>query len=47
MGAFPITLTRYIIQKQAAHPGATGEFSALMAQIGLVGKMLAQDLRRA
>ncbi len=47
MGPFPITLTRYIIQTQAACPGATGEFSALMAQIGLVGKMIAQDLRRA
>src|SRR5579885_1383339 len=47
MGPFPVTLTRFIIQKQAAHPGATGEFSALMAQIGLVGKMIARDLRRA
>jgi fructose-1,6-bisphosphatase I len=47
MSPFPITLTRYIIQSQAAHPGATGEFSALMAQIGLVGKMIANDLRRA
>jgi fructose-1,6-bisphosphatase I len=47
MTPFPITLTRHIIQSQAAHPGATGEFSALMAQIGLVGKMIANDLRRA
>ena len=47
MGPFPVTLTRYIIEKQAAHPGATGEFSALMTQIGLVGKLIAQDLRRA
>lgn len=47
MGPFPITLTRHIIEKQAAHPGATGEFSALMVQIGLVGKMIAHDLRRA
>ena len=47
MAPFPITLTRHIIQKQAAHPAATGEFSALMVQIGLVGKMIAQDLRRA
>jgi fructose-1,6-bisphosphatase I len=47
MQPFPITLTRHIIQSQAAHPGATGEFSALMAQIGLVGKMIAHDLRRA
>ena len=47
MKPFPSTLTRHIIQTQAAHPGATGEFSALMAQIGLVGKMIANDLRRA
>lgn len=47
MPAFPVTLTRHIIQSQAAHPGATGEFSSLMAQIGLVGKMIAHDLRRA
>ncbi len=47
MKPFPITLTRHILQHQAIHPGATGEFSALMAQIGLVGKMIASDLRRA
>ena len=47
MKPFPITLTRHIIQSQAIHPGATGEFSSLMAQIGLVGKMIANDLRRA
>lgn len=47
MGPFPVTLTRFIIQKQAAHPAATGEFSSLMAQIGLVGKMIAGSLRRA
>ena len=47
MSLIPITLTRHIIQSQAAYPGATGEFSALMAQIGLVGKMIANDLRRA
>ncbi|MEW6544070.1 MAG: class 1 fructose-bisphosphatase [Nitrospirota bacterium] len=47
MRPFPTTLTRHILQHQAAHPGATGEFSALMAQVGLVGKMIASDLRRA
>jgi fructose-1,6-bisphosphatase I len=47
MGAFPITLTRFIIQKQADFPAATGEFSSLMAQLGLAGKMIAHDLRRA
>jgi fructose-1,6-bisphosphatase I len=45
--SFPTTLTRYILHEQASHPEATGEFSALMAQIGLAGKMVAHDLRRA
>ena len=47
MGPPPVTLTRFILEKQAAPPGATVEFSALMGQIGLVGKMIAQVLRRA
>ena len=47
MPPFPITLTRYILEEQASHPTATGEFSALMAQVGLAGKMVAHDLRRA
>jgi len=47
MGQFPLTLGRFIAQEQADHPAATGEFSGLLSQIGLVGKLLAQDLRRA
>lgn len=47
MGPFPVTLTRFSIQTQASQPAATGDFSALMAQIGVVGKMIANDLRRA
>ena len=47
MGQFPFTLSRFIIQKQAAHPVVTGELSSLLSQIGLVGKLIAQDLRRA
>ena len=47
MGQFPPTLERFITRRQAAHPGATGELSGLLAQIGLVGKLIAQDLRRA
>ena len=47
MSRFPVTLTRHILEQQAAHPGAKGDFSLLMAQIGLVGKMVASDLRRA
>ena len=41
------TLTRLIIETQAGHPAATGEFSVLLAQIGLAGKIVANDLRRA
>jgi len=44
---FPLTLSRFLIRQQAAFPGAIGEFSSLIAQIGLVGKLIAQDLRRA
>ncbi len=47
MPSFPTTLTRYILHEQASHPEATGEFSALMTQIGLAGKLVAHDLRRA
>jgi len=47
MPDFPLTLSRFIIRQQAASPGATGEFSSLLTQIGLVGKLIAQDLRRA
>jgi fructose-1,6-bisphosphatase I len=47
MGHFSLTLGRFIAQKQSAHQGATEELSYLLAQIGLVGKLIAQDLRRA
>ena len=42
MSKFPITLSRFIIEQQAAHPEATGEFSILLDQIGLVGKMISR-----
>jgi fructose-1,6-bisphosphatase I len=47
MGQFPLTLSRFITQKQAAPPGTAGEFSSLLTQIGLVGKLIARDLRHA
>ena len=47
MGQFPLTLSRFIAQEQATHSGATGELAGLLAQIGLVGKLIAQDLRCA
>ncbi len=47
MREFPLTLSRFIIQNQASHQAATEEFSGLLTQIGLVGKLISQDLRRA
>src|SRR3989475_6516265 len=47
MGRTGITLTRFIIETRAGDPAATGEFSVLLAQIGLAGKLIAHDLRRA
>ncbi|MDL1889481.1 class 1 fructose-bisphosphatase [Nitrospirales bacterium NOB] len=47
MTTFPVTLSRFIIEQQAVHPEATGEFSVLLTQIGLVRKLIAHDLRRA
>ncbi len=42
-----ITLTRHILEGQKAHPGATGEFSALLTQIALAGKRISFELSRA
>ncbi|HAP38990.1 MAG: class 1 fructose-bisphosphatase [Nitrospira sp.] len=47
MANVPVTLSRFIIEQQTAYPEATGEFSVLLTQIGLVGKLIARDLRRA
>jgi fructose-1,6-bisphosphatase I len=47
MAEFPVNLSRFIIEQQAGHPAATGEFSMLLTQIGLVGKLISRDLRRA
>ncbi|WP_447602392.1 class 1 fructose-bisphosphatase [Nitrospira sp. Nam80] len=47
MGKFPVNLSRFIIEQQAGHRSATGEFSVLLTQIGMVGKLISRDLRRA
>ena len=40
------TLAGFIAEDQAGNPSAT-EFSALLTQIGLAGKLISRDLRRA
>ena len=47
MSQFLLTLSRFTAQKQAASPEAGGGLDRLLDQIGLVGKLIAQDLRRA
>ena len=42
-----ITLTRYLLMQQQAHPGATGEFSLLLSQIAFAAKTIARELGRA
>jgi fructose-1,6-bisphosphatase I len=42
-----MTLTRFIMEQQAQHPGATGEFSILLTQIATAAKIVAHEIRRA
>lgn len=42
-----MTLTRFIMEQQAQHPGATGEFSILLSQIATAAKIVANEIRRA
>ena len=47
MSQFLLTLSRFIAQKQAVDQGTGGGLARLLVQIGLVGKLIAQDLRCA
>ncbi|HEY6066165.1 MAG TPA: class 1 fructose-bisphosphatase [Thermoanaerobaculia bacterium] len=40
----PITLDRFILESQHAHPDATGEMSLLLMRLGLAGKRIAREL---
>ena len=42
-----ITLERFIIEEQSTHPGARGEFSGLLAQITLAGKIISREVNKA
>jgi fructose-1,6-bisphosphatase I len=42
-----ITLTQHIQNKQRIHPEATGQLSALLTQIGVAGKLIQAQVRRA
>jgi len=40
----PITLDRFILEGQHAHPEATGELSLLLMRLGVAGKRIAREL---
>ena len=40
----PVTLDRFILEGQQAHPGATGELSLLLMRLGVAGKRIAREL---
>ncbi len=42
-----ITLTQHILRKQGAHPDASGQLSNLLTQIGVAGKLIQAQVRRA
>jgi len=42
-----ITLERFIIEMQRTHPGARGEFSGLLSQITLAGKIISREVNKA
>ncbi len=39
-----ITLDRFILEREQAHPGATGELSLLLMRFGVAGKRIAREL---
>lgn len=41
------TLSRFIHSRERDHPGARGEFSALIEAIGFAGRVIASDVRKA
>ena len=44
---FGLTLTQHVLANQADHPDARGQLSALLTQIGVAGKLISAQVRRA
>ncbi len=42
-----VTLTQHMLATQRRHPEATGQFSSLVTEIGVAGKLIAAQVRRA
>ena len=44
---FGVTLTQHVLSRQEYHPDARGQLSALLTQIGVAGKLISAQVRRA
>jgi fructose-1,6-bisphosphatase I len=44
---FGLTLTQHVLANQEDHPDARGQLSALLTQIGVAGKLISAQVRRA
>jgi fructose-1,6-bisphosphatase I len=44
---YPLTLAAHLFKRQAAHPGVSGHFSSLIAQIDLAARIIAREINRA
>lgn len=47
MSSKAVTLSRHVLEDEKLHPEATGEFSALLIQMGYAAKVLAREIGRA
>ncbi|MCZ6872861.1 MAG: class 1 fructose-bisphosphatase [bacterium] len=47
MSKVGITLSRHIMEQQWYYPGATGDFTGLLMQIALAGKVIAREVSKA
>jgi hypothetical protein len=47
MSAGAVMPNRHILEEEERHPGATGEFSQLLVQLGFAAKILAREIGRA
>ncbi|MEP7027571.1 MAG: class 1 fructose-bisphosphatase [Candidatus Eisenbacteria bacterium] len=44
---YPTTLAAHLFRRQAAHPGVSGHYSSLIAQIDLAARIIAREINRA
>jgi len=47
MSRLGLTLSRHIMEQQREYAGATGDFTGLLTQIALAGKVIAREVNKA